>query len=159
MALYLLDTDTLTLLQANHPEVIRRFETAATGEVVTSVITVEEVLTGWYNIARIANKPQTIERTYGELADAVAFYNGLPILNFIIAAVTEYDRLKSLKLNVGKNDLRIASIALVNHAIVVTRNASKDFRSKIGLSLCLQHHLDPPPLHRPLSLPLHDLQS
>jgi tRNA(fMet)-specific endonuclease VapC len=81
MALYLLDTDTLTLLRANHPEVIRRFANTTT----------------------------------------IAFFNGLPVLNFIVAAISEYERLKSLKINVGKNDLRIASIALVNNAIVVTR--------------------------------------
>ncbi len=39
-----------------------------------------------------------------------------------------------MKLNVGKNDLRIAAIALENGAIVVTRN-ERDFRRVPGLAV------------------------
>jgi tRNA(fMet)-specific endonuclease VapC len=132
MALYILDTDTLTLLRANHPEVTRRVAAAAPNEVVTSVITVDEVLTGWYNLARGGTKPSAIERAYGQLGAAVVFFTGLQMLNFTTAAIAEYDRLKSLKLNVGKNDLRIAAIALEAGAVVVTRNA-RDFGRVPGL--------------------------
>jgi tRNA(fMet)-specific endonuclease VapC len=85
-------------------------------------------------VARVANKPISIERTYAHLAAAVTFFTGLPILNFTIAAIAEYDRLKSLKLNVGKNDLRIGAIALVNGATVVTRNV-RDFNRIPGLTV------------------------
>jgi tRNA(fMet)-specific endonuclease VapC len=152
MALYLLDTDTLTLLRANHPEVNRRVALAASAEVVTSVITVDEVLTGWYNVARIANKPNDIEQTYGKLVAAVAFFNGLQILNFTIAAIAEYDRLKSLRPNIGKNDLRIAAIAIVAGAIVVTRNV-RDFNRISGLMIeDWSQPLPPSPLASPTPL-------
>jgi tRNA(fMet)-specific endonuclease VapC len=39
-----------------------------------------------------------------------------------------------MKLNVGKNDLRIASIAQVNNAIVVKRNV-RDFNRIPGLQI------------------------
>lgn len=127
MAQYVLDTDTVTLLRANHPEVGQRFASVIPpDQVVTTVITLDEVLTGWYTFARRANRPAMIERGYRELAEAVLFLAGLPILLFTVTAIAEYDRLKGLKLNVGRNDLRIAAIAMENGAVVVTRNV-RDF--------------------------------
>src|SRR4051794_7602191 len=112
MALYIIDTDTLTLLRANHPEVNRRAAAVAPGELVTSVITVDEVLTGWYTVARNANRPAAIESAYAKLADSIQFFTGITIVNFSLAAIAEYDRLKSSKLNIGRNDMRIGAIAL-----------------------------------------------
>ena len=135
MALYVLDTDTVTLLRANHPEVSRRVTSVAPPDVVaTTVITVDEVLTGWYTLARRVNRPAQIEWAYGQLAAAVVFLAGVPLLPLSRAAITEYDRLKTLKLNVGRNDLRIAAIAMENLAVVVTRNI-RDFGRIPGLAV------------------------
>src|SRR5581483_12078915 len=104
MALYVLDTDTASLLRMNHPEVTRRVAQVTAPDVVaTTVITVDEVLTGWYSLARRHNRPPQIEWAYNELAGAVRFLGGLPLLPFSLTAIAEYDRLKGLKLNVGKN--------------------------------------------------------
>lgn len=133
MAHYVLDTDTVSLLRMNHPEVTRRVALVALPDVAgTTVITVDEVLTGWYGLARRATRPGQIEWAYHQLAEAVVFLAGLPLLRFPQAAITEYDRLKGLKLNVGKNDLRIAAIALHDGAVVVTRNV-RDFGRVPGL--------------------------
>ena len=43
-------------------------------------------------------------------------------LNFTEAAMIRYDGLRTQKLNVGANDLKIAAIALEHGLIVVTRN-------------------------------------
>ena len=142
MALYILDTDALTLLRANHPEVNRRAAGVAPGEFVTTVITVDEVLTGWYTVARAANRPAAIESAYGKLADSIQFFTGISILNFTLAAIAEYDRLKGLKLNIGRNDMRIRAIALDLGAVVVTRNA-RDFTRIPGLRV--EDWTQPPP--------------
>jgi tRNA(fMet)-specific endonuclease VapC len=134
MATYILDTDTLTHLRANHPEVTRRAAAVSPGELVTTVVTVDEVLTGWYSIARNANRPDTIERAYGHLAGAIQFFAGIPILNFTQPAIARYDQLKAAKLNIGRNDLRIGAIALECGAVVVTRNA-RDFGRIPGLTI------------------------
>lgn len=126
MPIYILDTDTLTLLRANHADVCGRVAAVAPTDIAVTAITVDEVLTGWYAVARRANRPDLIERAYGELAQAVLFLGRQNLLNFTRPAIAEYDRLKALKLNVGRNDMRIGAIALELRAVVVTRNV-RDF--------------------------------
>ena len=56
------------------------------------------------------------------------------ILTFTEPAILRYEQLKSLKLKVGGNDLRIAAIALEHIATVVTRNR-RDFARVPGLAV------------------------
>jgi tRNA(fMet)-specific endonuclease VapC len=60
------------------------------------------------------------------LVEAVLALARLPILPYTQAAIVRYESLLRMKLNVGKNDLRIAAIALEHGAAVVTRNV-RDF--------------------------------
>jgi tRNA(fMet)-specific endonuclease VapC len=46
MSLYILDSDTLSLAQRGHVEVIRRVLSVDSGQLAITVITVEEQLTG-----------------------------------------------------------------------------------------------------------------
>lgn len=122
MPRYALDTDTLTLFQQGHPDVIARVAAAPPGDVGTTAITIEEQLTGWYTFLRRATRPDLVERAYTELASAVITLAGFPILLYTQPAIARYESLLRLKLNVRKNDLRIAAIALEHGAVVVTRN-------------------------------------
>jgi tRNA(fMet)-specific endonuclease VapC len=56
------------------------------------------------------------------------------ILPYTESAIARVAQLKALRLNVRLMDLRIASIALENAAVVVTRN-QRDFRRVPGLSV------------------------
>ncbi|HET6573787.1 MAG TPA: type II toxin-antitoxin system VapC family toxin [Fimbriiglobus sp.] len=126
MPVYLLDTDVLTLLAQGHAEVCRRVAAAQPGEVRTTAINVEEQLTGWYSFLRTTKRPDQIEWAYAELIRTTLFLASLPLVNYTVQAITRYDSLLRQKLNVRKNDLRIAAIALEVGAIVVTRNV-RDF--------------------------------
>jgi tRNA(fMet)-specific endonuclease VapC len=125
MALYVLDTDTLTLLQHNDPLVAARV-TAAGNQVAITAITLDEQLTGRFAQIRRAQQPSQIESAYTRLAEAVVALASLPILPYTQAAIARYGQLLAQKLNVGKNDLRIGAIALEYGAVVVTRNV-RDF--------------------------------
>ena len=55
-------------------------------------------------------------------------------MEFNQAACESYQKLRQQKINSGSQDLRIAAIALVNQAIVVTQNY-KDFIKVPNLSI------------------------
>ncbi len=134
MSLYVLDTDTLTLLQRKHPVVTQRRKATPPAELAITIITVEEQLTGWYARLRQAKRPDEIARAYLRLTETVTFLGPLHILTYTEAAVHRFNALVRLKLNVGRMDLRIAAIALESGAVVVTRN-QRDFGRVPGLTI------------------------
>lgn len=126
MSPYVLDTDTLTLFREGNPKVRQRVSAHLPGDLAVTVISVEEQLTGWYNRIRSTKSPSELARAYERLANTVRFFSGIHILNFTENAIARFESLRSLKLNVGGMDLRIAAIALEHNAVVVTRN-TRDF--------------------------------
>lgn len=88
----------------------------------------------WYTRVRRAKKPRELADVYQRFADAVRFLAGLQIVGFDEAAIARYESLRKSHRGVGKNDLRIAAIALETGAIVVTRNRA-DFQRISGLQI------------------------
>jgi tRNA(fMet)-specific endonuclease VapC len=129
-----LDTDTLSLLEQEHPAVVEQFRKYKPGELAITVISVEEQLSGWYTMLRKAKNPQKLAQAYQRLADAVMLLAGLPIFSFTEPAIQRYDDLSAMKLGIRKMDLRIAAIALEHGAILVTRNV-QDFERVPGLTV------------------------
>jgi len=134
MSLHALDTDILTLYQNGHSAVRQHVGRRGPGELAITVISVEEQLSGWYRRLRQAKKPDQLARIYQRLATTVASLAGLPILSFTEPAISRYDGLRALKLNIRKMDLRIAAIALEHGAVLVTRNRG-DFERIPGLTI------------------------
>ena len=134
MSLFVLDTDHLTLYYHGDPIVVRRVDAQPSTQLAISVITVDEQLAGWYTLARRARRPDEIARAYAHLGDAVVRLARWRILPYTESAIARVAALKALRLNVRLMDLRIASIALENGAVVVTRN-QRDFRRVPGLSV------------------------
>jgi tRNA(fMet)-specific endonuclease VapC len=134
MSLYILDTDTLVLYEEDHEQVRQRVHSHPLHELATSVITVEEQLSGWYTLLRRVKKREQLARAYKRLADNVEVLVGFHILTFTEPAIDRFEQLKTLKLGVKRNDLRIAAIVLENGGTLVTRN-TRDFRDIPGLSI------------------------
>lgn len=134
MALNILDTDILTLLRQGNSNVIAHLQLHAKADITTTVITVEEYLTGWYSLIRQAKRPEHRELAYRELADSVMFFSHLRIIAYTQLAMTRYELLSRLRLNIGAMDLRIASIVLEEKGVLVTRNL-RDFQRVPGLPL------------------------
>lgn len=132
--IYLLDTDHVTLEQHGHPMVSPRVRLAGPKQVVISVITVEEQLRGWLAVIRGAATAQKRTMAYAQLRMAVAYFATYTLLDYTLAADTLGADLRRQGLRIGTHDLRIAAIALINGATVLTRN-DRDFRRVPGLTI------------------------
>jgi len=126
MSLYILDTDTFSLFQRNHPAVVRRVGATPPAELAVTILTIEEQVTGRFAFIRKARRPDEIALGYQLLTDTVRCSTSMQILSYNEPAIHRFSGLLSMRLNVGKMDLRIAAVALECGAVVVTRNL-RDF--------------------------------
>lgn len=117
-----MDTDTLSLYRRGQPLVVQRILQQSLNTLATTAITVEEQLTGWYTLLRRQNSREQLALAYGHLIDTVVELNQFRLLSFSEDAIDRFEDLRSQKLGVRGNDLRIAAIALEHVATVVTRN-------------------------------------
>lgn len=126
MNLYVLDTDHLSLYENDHPIVRSRVDAHYWQELAITVTTIEEGLAGWYTMLRRVKRRDQWPPLYEKLARKVDFLALWQKLLFTSAAIARYEQLLTLRLNIGRNDLRIAAITLEHGGILVTRNL-RDF--------------------------------
>jgi tRNA(fMet)-specific endonuclease VapC len=130
MAIFLLDTTTLTHLRNGHPQVIANrvahCDPNAGHVVAVASINVEEVVGGW--LAYLQNARTEQQQTHGaeRLNDSIQMLSCFTLISVTAAAITRHSALRKQKLNVGRNDLRLAALALELGATVVTDNV-RDF--------------------------------
>jgi tRNA(fMet)-specific endonuclease VapC len=134
MSLYVLDTDILSLYQHAHPVVCQNVTNHPANEIATTVITVQEQLFGWYHLLGQTKKPDQLAIVYQSLAETVHFLARWQILSFSEPAILRFEQLVTMKLNIGKMDLRIAAITLEIGGTLVTRN-QRDFKRIPGLGI------------------------
>jgi tRNA(fMet)-specific endonuclease VapC len=136
MTQFILDTDHLTLFQHNHPLVIQKVQSNIKNIRIT-IITAEEQLRGRFNIIRRSsqsNKTEQLIIAYRNLRQTIEFFSSLKLLDFTRDAHNIYSELRRPKIRIGTQDLKIASIALVNNSVLVTRNY-RDFSQIPNLKL------------------------
>jgi tRNA(fMet)-specific endonuclease VapC len=68
------------------------------------------------------------------MGQVLTAFSTAPILLFDGAAASIFDELVAQRLRIGRMDLRIASIAMAQERVVVTRNA-RDFSKVPGLRI------------------------
>jgi len=134
MSLHVFDTDSLTLLLHGHAEVSRRAGAHDPADLALTIVTVEETLTGWYSQIRKAKNDEQLIRAYAALQQAVEFCARVRILPVDQEALLRFKDLRSKKLRVGNNDLRMAAVVLSHNAELVTRNL-RDFKRITGLQI------------------------
>jgi tRNA(fMet)-specific endonuclease VapC len=132
----LLDTDHITALafpEHSQFESLRARIAATDGETVAiTVINIEEPLRGWLaeiNRRRIV-RDQVVP--YDRLVKLIKFFACFPILAFDEDAATEFDVLRKQRIRIGTMDMKIAAIALVSDALLLSANL-RDFRQVPGL--------------------------
>ncbi len=141
----LFDSDHLTVLEM--PDCERRRNLLARMALATEplsvpIVAAEEGLKGW--LASI-NKEKMVKRQpkpYRELSRLIRFFAAFPLIDFTDPAAAKFDELRKAKVRIGTQDLKIASIALVNDALLLTANR-QDFELVPGLRF--ENWLDFPP--------------
>jgi tRNA(fMet)-specific endonuclease VapC len=137
MTLWVLDTDSLSLLERGNPKIQGRLRQTNADSVAISIVTAEEKMKG--RLAAI-NSLSGIERVdrlaiaYRALQSSIEDLQILPILPFSELAKDRYCDLLQQKIRVGSHDLRIAAIVLSVEGILVTRN-HRDFEKVPGLQI------------------------
>ncbi len=126
MTRFLLDTDHLSLQQRGHPHLAKRLAEHPSEEIATSVITMEEMIRGRLAILSRRSEGETRISAYRRFQDTVHLFCKIPTVAFDPSSEQRFQELKTLRLRVGSQDLRIAAIALANDMVVLTRNI-KDF--------------------------------
>ncbi len=132
----ILDTAILSILEwsAASPKaqrLIRRLEESEQ-QVVTTIVCCEEQMRGW--MAALHSKPKMADQVeaYRRLRRRIEYYRTMDILDFDEAAAAKFQELKKTRLGVGTMDLKIAAIALIRGATVLTEN-SREFERVPGL--------------------------
>ena len=134
MSLWILDTDTVSLFQRQHPIVRQRVNGANPQEIAVTVVTVEEQFYGRLNQIKKAKSADDLIFAYASLKDTVNYFLTVNLLDFDRNAYNCYADLVRQKIRVGTQDLRIAAIAISRNGIVVTRNR-RDFERVPDLQL------------------------
>ncbi len=134
MAIFLLDTDILSLYQRNHAQVLAAVANHSTDRLCLGSTTIEEQIGGWSGLSRSAKTHQEQEQAAILLATIIVSWNRFAIVPITESALQQFDLLVRAKLNVRYNDLRIAAIGKELGATVVTRNR-RDFGRVPGLMI------------------------
>ena len=87
---------------------------------------------GW--LAAIAKERMAVRQvsSYRELGDLFSFFAGFTVAGFSEDAANRFDQLRKARIRIGTMDLKIAAIALVNNALLLTGNRV-DFEQVPGL--------------------------
>ena len=122
--MYLLDTDTLTHLYAGNPRVALQLRTVDDPNVGTTVITKVEILRGRIDYLLKAETGDQLLRAQELLIRTEGLLAQILIVPINSVAAQHFDRLRSIRSlrKIGRADILIASVALANRAILVTRN-------------------------------------
>ena len=132
---FLLDTDTLSLLQHSHPIVVRNIQERAESSVFLSAISLQEQMTGWLGrLSRLKSQKQVADWYDRLVVRLLPAWNRFVVLAFLEPAIVRFESLRKQRLNVAPMDLRIAAIALEHGMAVVTHNR-RDFGRVAGLTI------------------------
>lgn len=131
--LTILDTDTISLYERGQERVTTRIARVAPHEIAVTILTAEEQFSGRPATLRKARSSAQLAEAYQRMTDTMRVLSDFHMMTFSEAAIARYLSLLTLRLNVGRTDLKIAAIALEEDAIVITRNL-RDFERVPGLT-------------------------
>ena len=131
-----LDTSDVSLFQ--HPDDSRaialreRLAASANRDIVTTAITPEEQMRGWLSAIHAQHEVHRQVLYYDRLVGLFRFFAGWRILPFDQAAADQFQSLLARRVRIGTMDLKIASIVLVQNAMLLSNNL-RDIEQVSGL--------------------------
>lgn len=124
--MYLLDSDHLSILQRQRgPEfesLAKRCFSRKAEDFFVAIVSFHEQFNGWTKYIAQAKDSLSLVRGYTELESVVDNFARAQVLGFGSAAAEIYDKLRKQRIRIGAMDLRIASIAIANQLILLTKN-------------------------------------
>ena len=132
----LLDTDHVSILQweGEAAERLRgRMSDCDDDWLGITAITLEEQTRAAISRLGQCKTTQAQIKYYALLSSLFRFFADWRVAPFDEAAAMMFDDLRARKVNIGRSDLKIASVALVNNATLLTAN-SRDFEKVPGLT-------------------------
>ena len=133
--MHLLDSDNMTILERQGPEVVRlraRLATVPPDDIATTIVSYEEQTRGWMAYRAQAKTPELQIIAYRRLKVHIQIYCKTAVIEYDEKAAVEFERLKKARIRIGTQDLKIAALALANDATLLTRNL-QDFAKIPGL--------------------------
>jgi tRNA(fMet)-specific endonuclease VapC len=127
----ILDTDHVNVLKyLDHPRfasLTTQLNTAADQDVATTVITVEEQMRGWLAWISRSDDVRRQVSAYQELLRLFDFFTRWHVLPFDERAASAFQGLRTQRIRIGTMDLKIAAIALIHDALLLSANL-RDFQ-------------------------------
>ena len=124
----LVDTDHLTVLvnsrSSEHDRLVRRMNDSPDTDFAVPVIAAEEQFRGWMSFISKARTSQQQVKAYESLRLLIAFLGEWKIAPLDVPAAEIFQNLRRNYRRLGSQDLKIASIALCNQAILLTANTA-----------------------------------
>lgn len=131
----ILDTDHVSILQweGEPAERLRqRLQNAGDEWIGVTAITLEEQSRGVISRLGQCKKTRDQPKYYARLSSIFRFFGRWKFAEFDDESAERFDELRKTCRSVGKSDLKIASIAIVNDSLLLTANA-RDFEKVPGL--------------------------
>jgi predicted nucleic acid-binding protein len=101
MSLAVLDTDRVTLLRRGDPHVVPRVAEHPAAEVALTIVTVEELLAGWYAQIRQARSDEKVELAYLALHQPVTCCGRIRLLDFDATSIQRFRALRAIHRRIG----------------------------------------------------------
>jgi tRNA(fMet)-specific endonuclease VapC len=131
-----LDTDHFNILQvgkgAAYDALSLRIDASPEQDFCTTIITFEEHMRGWLAGIRRARDVSDQVNPYDQLLHLVRFIQAWEILRFDENSALRFSNLRQQRIRIGTQDLKIASIALEQGALLLSANLC-DFERVPGL--------------------------
>ena len=135
---YLLDTDHISFLQRRSSlefsRLTFRMAQHPISDFALSVVSFHEQVIGAHGFINRAQTSTDIVRGYALLSETLNGFVTAPVLHFDIKEIAIFDEMRKQKVRVSTMDLRIASIAISNNLVLLTRNTG-DFSKVPSLTI------------------------